>query len=267
MSLGIIVQTWGNTLRFLIIFCLSFLIIYWIIDSLSENTDFKIDYSNDKALVTIIDKKFVATTSVLPACDCWTNTGIEVWPGEEYQIKVSGKIHTTADKMVKDAEADMMPRFRWIDGGGDDFRIRKGRYFLSDSLRKTLLISQKAKIGQVLLYFRKGNSPTPNCELGLGFYIPDSLIVYDSAEGITGQNSSKEKLYIWATVNDMLIRKFDNNTKLAYVGGTVKDTLKKKEGHWNKLVEENYNRIWYDDNFGNFVISAKITKSKNIFGY
>jgi hypothetical protein len=62
---------------------------------------------------------------MLPACDCWINTGIEVWPDEEYEIKVSGKVHTTADKMIADAAEDIKPGFDWIGPEGAGFRIRE----------------------------------------------------------------------------------------------------------------------------------------------
>lgn len=264
-----ILKSWANTLRFLMILLVIFLAVLFTVYKISENTQFNIDYSNDKTLITLIDKKNVIASSVLPACDCWSNTGIEIRPGEAYEIKVSGKIHTTADKMIRDAEEDIKPRFEWIGPeGSNNFRIRDKQYRYPDSMRKTLLLSQNAKLGQVLFYFQKKNSRKPNCDAGLNYYNPDSVLVYESEKGLSGSNDTKETWFVWASVNDMVIKNFDSEpNRLAYLGGAGNDTLKRKNQQWQVLKQENYNRIWFDDNFGSFVISAKILKPSGFFSW
>ena len=262
-----ILKSWANTLRFLIILFILFLIINLIVNKFVNNTQFDINFTNDKTLVTLIDKKNVIANSVLPACDCWTNTGIEIRPGEEYEIKVSGKIHTIIDKLIRDAENDVMPKFRWLDPDGTAFIIREDKKFReSDSIRKTLLLSPTTNIGGVLFYFQKGNSLQPNCELKDNFYIPDSIIIYSSSKGLKGKNNESETWYVWASVNDILIRDFKSETdRRAYLGGVINDSIPSKLKKWAVLTNENYNRIWFDDNFGSFVISAKIIKPVSVF--
>ncbi len=264
-----ILKSWSNFFRFLIGVGFIFVLILIVFNKISDNTEFNVDYNTDKTLITIIDKKNVIANSVLPACDCWANTGIEIRPDEEFEIKVSGKIHTAMDKMIKDAEDDKKPKFRWVGPEGDkNFRIRDNlRYYRSDSLRKTLLLSQRANLGQVLFYFQK-NSMKPSCELGLSFFLPDSVEVYDVEKGLKGKNDSKSTWYVWATVNDMLIRDFNSETALlAYCGGAIEDTLDRKIKQWEVLARENYNKIWYDDNFGSFVVSAKILKPNHFWNF
>lgn len=264
-----ILKSWGNFIRFIVGVVVIYLLVLAIVNRLAENTHFDVDYNNDKTLITLIDKKNVIVNSVLPACDCWINTGIEIRPNEDYEIKVSGKIHTTADKMIKDAEDDVKPRFSWSSPEGGAFNIREDiKHKQSDSLRKTLLLTQKANIGQVLFYFQKENTQEPYCGIGANFYNPDSIIVYSSQNGkkLTGKNDTKGTWYVWATVNDMLIRDFTiPTTKFAFIGGATGDTLKSKLSSWDIISKENYNRIWFDDNFGNFVISAKISKPTHFF--
>jgi hypothetical protein len=264
-----ILKNWPNFLRFLLGLFIIFLLVWIIVDKISDNTEFNVDFSTDKTLITLIDKKNVIANSVLPACDCWTNTGIEIRPDEEYEIKVSGKIHTTVDKMVKDADDDIQPRFPWIGPEGDkNFRIRDDKkYRLSDSLRQTLLLNKKANLGQVMFYIQK-TSIKPSCNLNSNFFIPETLEIYDAEKGLKGKNDSNSKWYIWATVNDMLLRNFsDPNNKIAYLGGASGDTLARKLLQWEKLSMENYNKIWFDDNFGNFVISAKIEKPRPFWSF
>jgi|GEM_PF-5031783 len=265
-----ILKNWGNFIRFILGIIVLFLIVLVVIHKLSDNTQFNIDYSNDKTLITLIDKKNVIASSVLPACDCWTNTGIEIRPDEDYEIKVSGKIHTTADKMIKDAEDDVKPRFEWLSPeGSTNFRIREDlEHKLSDSLRKTMLLTEKANIGQVLFYFQRKNSKAPNCNIGANFFNPDSVMIYTSDKGISGKNDSKDTWFVWATVNDMLIIDFKKQeNQVAYLGGAKGDTLKTRFANWQTLAKDNYNRIWFDDNFGNFVISAKILKPTHFFDF
>lgn len=263
-----ILKSWGNFLRFLIGIFVIFLFVSLVVHKVSDNTEFNVDYSTDKTLITIIDKKYIIANSVLPACDCWVNTGIEIRPEEQYELKVSGKIHTTADKLVKDSDDDIIPRFPWIGPEGDkSFRIREEvRYRVADSIRKRLLISQKANLGQVLFYIQK-TSLKPNCNIGANFFIPDSVDVYDVEKGLKGTNDSKATWYIWVSVNDMLIRDFSESNKIAYLGGASADTLKRKQLQWNLLAREKYNRIWFDDNIGNFVVSAKILKSNHFWNF
>lgn len=264
-----ILKSWGHTFRFIIVFLLLFIAIAFVINRINDKTEFNIDYSNDKTLVTIIDKKNIIANSVLPACDCWTNTGIEIRPGEEFEIKVSGKIHTTADKLIKDAADDVKPRFDWIGPDGGSFLIRENlRYHKSDSIRRTLLLNSNAKIGQVLFYLQRKNTLKPNCAIGQGYFNPDSVIIYDPEKGISGKNDGSETFFIWATVNDMLIKDFDTESnQAAYLGGALEDTLSIKKEQWKELRKENYNRIWFDDNIGNFVVSAKILKPISFWGF
>jgi hypothetical protein len=263
-----ILKNWGNTFRFIVIIGILFFVVNLLIGKFVNNTQFSIDYTNDKALVTLIDKKNIVTSSILPACDCWINTGIEVWPDEEYEIKVSGKVHTTADKMVADASDDIKPRFNWVGPEGAEFRIREdAQYRVSDSLRRTLLLSKDAKLGAVLFYFQSESSRQPNCDLGASFYNPEVVSVFNGK--LSGKNIGKEKMFVWASVNDMLIRDFSlKENKLAYLGGTVEEkNLNKRQENWASLTSSNYNRLWFDDNFGNFVISAKVVRPVSYFDF
>jgi hypothetical protein len=264
-----ILKNWGSFTRFIIGIIVIFLLAQAFINKLADNTQFNVDYTNDKTLITLIDKKNVIANSVLPACDCWTKTGIEIRPEEDYEIKVSGKIHTTADKMIKDAEDDVKPRYAWVGPEGGNFLIRHGsEYKLTDSIRKTMLLSQTANIGQVLFYFQRKNARKPNCNIKEDYFNPDSVLIYNSEIGISGKNDSKETWLVWATVNDMLITDFQNeSTKIAFLGASKGDTLKTKLQSWQTISKENYNRIWFDDNFGSFVISAKISKPTHFFDF
>jgi hypothetical protein len=263
-----ILKSWANTFRFIIVLLILLLIINRVISSLSNNTKFDISYDTDKTLVTFIDKKNLAASSVLPACDCWINTGIEIRPGEEYEIKVSGKIHTVGDKLINDAERDTIPRFPWVDATGAKFENRLDIKFIrSDSLRKNILLNPDANIGSVLFYFKTEKMPEPNCDLNKGrLFIPQQVTVYES-KGLKDINNTKEKIYLWAAVNDMLLRNFSETSKIAYLGGAQDIKKADKERNWEKLKDKKYNRLWFDDNFGQYIISAKLERPVPLFGF
>lgn len=265
-----ILKSWQNTIRFIVLLLVIFFIGNLIINKFINNSTFDINFQNDKTLVTIIDKKNVIANSVLPACDTWSNTGIEIRPEEVFEIKVSGKIHASADKMISDAKDDIKPRYNWIGPEGTVFEIRPERSRnKSDLLRQKLLLNPNANLGAVLFYIQKENSKEPNCSIGSNQFIPkDSIIVYDTKKGYTGKNNSHEKWFLWATVNDILFRDMDNETsKVAYLGGKKGNDYIERLNKWEELKKEKYNRIWFDENFGNFVISAKIEKPVPLFGF
>jgi hypothetical protein len=54
-----ILKNWGNTLRFIVVLGILFFVVNLLIGRFVNNTQFSIDYTNDKALVTLIDKKML----------------------------------------------------------------------------------------------------------------------------------------------------------------------------------------------------------------
>lgn len=269
-----IFKNWGNTKRFLTVLLASFILLIlalkFTLTSVFEN-EFDIKYTTEKTLITIKDGKFVIATSVLAASDYWTNTGIEIRPGETCTIKISGKIHTSCDKMINSAQNDSLPFFPWCDASGIRFQVRDDYHHHADSIRKTLLLDPNRNIGAVLLYLQKDPYKIPNCKLAGDHYLPpsDSILNYDMKKGVEITNDTKTVWLLWASVNDILIRNFDSECeKLAYFGGVTtskKKKYQKKITNWKSIKSNKYNTLWFDDNIGNFIISAKIEKEQSFF--
>jgi uncharacterized protein YpmB len=257
-------DTWGHTARFIVIITISFISVLLLFSIFFARMDFDIKATNDKTLVTIVERKFntkqIAATSVLSASDCWANTGIEIRPDETYIIKVSGKVHASGEKLLMAASNDSIPTFGWMGPAGLEYKPRVGeQYKEADSIRKQLLLTPKANIGAVLFYFQYEGEKQPNCQIGNDMYLPQEVITYNTQQGLTGTNSTGKKIYVWASVNDMLIRDMDSEaSRTAYLGG--KNKQEKRKQTWKALQKANYNRLWFDDNLGNFIISAAITK-------
>lgn len=194
-----ILKDWPSTKRFILLMLIAFLGLYIVISRFATNNEFNINFQNDKTLVTMIDKKNVIANSVLSASDSWINTGIEIRPGEEYQIKVSGKIHATADKLLEDVKNRVMPRFNWIGPMGSPFHYKDSIiYRESDSIRQSLLLDPKQNLGAVLFFIQKGNSKEPNCSIGNDQYIPKPNSIYASSTGLRGKNDTDEVWFVWA---------------------------------------------------------------------
>lgn len=257
-----ILRSWGNFFRFILGLVVIALLITRITNSIRE-TSFDLKFTTDQTLVTIKDKKWVITHSVLSACDCWVNTGVEVRPGEECELKVTGKTHGAIDYLVKDAENNNLPAFTWNGPEGREFKIRaEDKIAHLDSLRKKLLLDPNAKMGQVLFFIQK-QEVHPTCELSGSEVSPNEIHAYDN-KGWKFTNDSKETWYIWATVNDLLIKDFNDKTAYeVYLGLTEKESRIKREKSWPVLAKEKYNTLWYDDNIGSFIISAKIERPEN----
>ncbi len=259
-----ILQSWSHTIRFLVALLFLFILLRLILGFFFSRGDFNINFTNDKTLVTFIDKKYVIANSVLPACDTWINTGVEIRPDETFEIKVSGKIHTAADKIIEDATMDMKPRYCWIGPEGSPFIIGDDpKTKLSNTIRQNLLLKSDANIGSVLFYLQKENSPDPNCDISKKLFLPDAVSVYDKIKGFKGTNSDNTTYFLWATINDILLRDLTSDSShIAYIGGeTDPERIKMKEMNWKAIQKENYNRHWFDDNIGQFIISIKIIRA------
>jgi hypothetical protein len=221
-----------------------------------------LEFSDNKTIVKVKNDGTMISQSLLASSDCWEKTGIIIKPGESYTIKVIGKIHTAGDYLFRDVANDTIPTFQWCGPEGREFRIRDDNKFQKyDQLRKNLLIDPDAKIGCVLFYFQNEDDQEPSCAGGAGFLPrPSNIKVYNNNKGIlAGTNSGKVSQYLWATVNDMIIIDTSENTRRAYIGSDLKgDTLKKKLNKWESIVKTNYRKLWFDDNIGNYIISAQI---------
>lgn len=260
-----ILKTWAHTSRFIIVITSScfmiFVFTFYVYTLLFRNKNFHMDFRNDKTLVTVLNSHDeISANSILPSCDCWIYTGIEIKPNEEYEIKVSGKIHATIDKLIRYAEKDTIPKYPWSGPLGVSYVFRGEEFKEQDSCRRQLLLYPEMNVGQVLLYFKKtSNDIEPNCSAGI---VPETKDIQPyNSNGINGENTSKEIWNVYATVNDFLIRDF--NTPCAL------QSLKKQGDSYHKTFESlrinGYRTIYFDDNIGNFIISAHIKKNDSFF--
>lgn len=186
---------------------------------------------------------------------------IDIAPGKTFKIKVTRKIHTAADYLLRDVTNDTIPTFQWAGAEGRPFRVREGEYQKSDELRKKCLLEPNAGVGAVLFYLQEDGQKVPNCQGGANFHPrPQNVIVYDPNQGLlAGKNSSEKVQHLWGSVNDMLLMDSSEDSKWAYLGTHLSGKeLPAKTSKWEHLKKSDYKKFWFDDNIGNYVVSIII---------
>lgn len=257
-----ILGSWSRVFRFLIILIIVLLFATKVVSRFFTNSEVSLEFSDNRTIVKVKNDGQTISQSILAASDCWIKTGIVVKPNESYTIKVTGKIHTAADYLLRDVANDTIPSFQWSGPEGREFRIRsQGVFEKYDQMRKNLLIDPNANMGCVLFYFQDEDAKEPSCSGGSDFFPrPNNIKVYNNNKGLLeGKNSGTVNQNLWASINDMLIMDTTDNIRLAYLGAELKgDTLKRKINKWESIKKSTYRKLWFDDNIGSYIISVQV---------
>ncbi len=265
-----ILGSWGRVFRFLFLVMLLLLLGSLTINHLLDSNQIDVSIGEKTSMSVIKTGGLVNATSVLAASDCWENTGIEIWPGEEIELKVTGKVHTAIDHLTKNAMNDEPSRYKWSDYNGTNFvSNNKPENIEYDLARKSMMIDSSNNFGAVLFYLQVGDTgKPPSCNDGAGFNPrPGSSKLEKKDRGYYYFNDSDKIIYLWASVNDMLLVDFSNTAKKAFLGKPLKGKeLIEKEKQWEVLKKSRYRTLWFEDNIGAFIITANIKRRKGFFG-
>lgn len=193
---------------------------------------------------------------VLPGSACWLNTGIEIAANETMKFQISGCVHLAVNRLVEDSRDDNVPEYSWVEYVGSPVKNINP----SDHLRNKLLVKENADYGIVLGCLHVGGESEPNCRNNQR--PKDIFVIKDGAIS----NNRNKKATLWLIVNDLLINSNPETfeeAKEAYIRPKEEgEDSAKYEEQWNRIVEEEYWDIWYDDNIGQYLIQITIKKEE-----
>ena len=207
------------------------------------------------------NKKYMSVS----ANKLWTNTEVEVNPGETVRVKATGLVNMALHRVMTAADEDVRPKFAWNGPKGLDY-MPKGPLYRR---RRELLVLPQAPYGCLLFHASIEGEPDPNKE----YPSPPNIKVVKDGFTYTHPKDSKKKAVIFLTCNDTVLKK-EPKYKDSFVGTQeeVNQTYGFKlengvrvprykvedlEKRWDRLINDRYWEIWFDDNGGNFLVEIE----------
>ena len=185
----------------------------------------------------------------LPASTFWLDTGFVIPAKSKARIRVSGRVHLALQYLVSDTWRNRLPRYIWNGPEGTEWIGGD----LRSNLRKELLICPRCRVGTVLAYLQTMGPPP-----GPSYPRPSENGLYHIGKSSVIQNSSDQDARIWLTVNDLYLWSEDlERAKDAFLPRKKHDKYNERLERWNAIVDNNYWRVWYDDNIGSFSVSIE----------
>ncbi|MCW5211548.1 hypothetical protein VU04_01385 [Desulfobulbus sp. TB] len=193
---------------------------------------------------------------LVPANKLWINSGITIQPGQKITMRASGYINLAIHRLISSANTDVLPPYSWSDTTGTVLDGTRPLY----KRREELLIEKRALLGQ-LLYVAVRDSEVPPSQNNPR---PERIRILKSGDCYKNESKVRETFYF--TVNEKLVEN-SQKARLAFIGKNQKEvddtygsgviTRKQLEERFNKIIEQGYWTVWFDDNIGQFLVEIK----------
>lgn len=236
----------------------AFVLIISTVKAIKTESGISIEARANAIVLTIDPSKSERTgIALIPANQLWVDTGIILNADEEAHITATGSVNLSIHRTIEAAIKDKKTRLSWVgpDGGEQEPK------FAIDNLRLPLRLMEKAGYGCLLGYIKPVAEPMPDKDNPK----PSGIFkIGKNLEHISGSGS------ICLTVNDIVL-KDDEASKRIYIADPSiineayddQETVKTLTDKWNKIIEQKYFDIWYDDNAGSFLVQISIKKIGN----
>jgi hypothetical protein len=235
---------------------LALAVLFWVVSFLVEHLfikkfedrGLKISFTENGATQVKIGGELKSAIFLVSASQGWVNSGIKIPPKSTVVITASGQAHVALHHLIKAAEEDRIPNYRWSDPRGVDYN---GENSKADSERNEGLIVEREKIGALLACLHIDGSGEPNL---LKNPRPDNIKIIGNRQNIT--NDLDQEATLWFTINDVVLDSSDKSEKL-YLPDTNSPDYQKAKNRWKYIKENHYWNIWFDDNSGFYQVKVE----------
>lgn len=275
-------EDWGNFARSTLLILFTFLCIIGVlyllpilIERLHVNkvevktavAGISVDLSSEGALLVSTEKELGAVY-YLPAAAGWSNTGISVPSNSVIEIIASGKAALAADYIIDAARSDEISRQQWTGPGGTVYfetneRYRRRRPYLLFSADSAS--SGTPRIGQLVGYLSSEAEGATEPDLENN---PRPKNIFEINSKRICLNTGFTDHTLWVTINEVVLDA-TAAAKTAFIGydeeylkqaGNTFDDPKvwKRAEVWPEIIKRQYFGIFFDDNLGGFLVTAKV---------
>lgn len=246
-ALGILVGSWLNVFRSIVLFCgIVAILAVSVVTSYEHvigNSEVSMEFTGDGGIIFHSKNNPRSGSILVPASSGWLNTGFRLKPGDEVRIQASGKIHLAVSHLVEAANEDIKLKFDWVDPSGNKY------VSAPDDLRKDLLVDPNQRIGKLLGYLAEPELEEKS-RPGADNPRPGKILPIGKNEVIHNTEGFEREL--WLVVNDMYLNEDAEN---AYVGNVTGKIKQARLEAWKRIKQDKYWQLWFEDNIGEFLVN------------
>jgi hypothetical protein len=270
-----VLQSYGRLFRAVIfLLCLAglvYLIAVKLFEKVNAVSDVSVEVNEKGGLIFKASKKSNDNTVterytqfLLPSNKVWINTGIEIAEDEECEFKITGNVHLAINHLVKKVDADRIPVIKWTGPEGSAWENIGDMSDCADAKTKLLILPGSGKqIGNVVGFFYKDGDM--NDRGFIDYFLTNrkqlTKDVFNIGERAVKANNTHAKARLFLSVNDILLDFTDSSqrklSQIAFEGRKGENNA----ANWQLLLkEQEYYRLWFDDNVGGFLVNLIIRK-------
>ncbi len=191
-------ETYGHLVRFCtavaFLSALAIFVAWLVVSHLPLGKRMTVSFNKEGATIISVDNQPSKAIVLVPANQIWTNTGLELNPGQRIRIAATGTACFAIHRLVQAADTDDRPRHGWVDPDGGELKNEKP----VDRIRKPLRLEPRVGYGCLLAYVRPEGEPNP----GKGFPRPSNIRVVGRNADLTYINSENRKGVLFFTMNE-----------------------------------------------------------------
>jgi hypothetical protein len=241
---------------------LALAVLFWVVSFLVEHLfikkfedrGLKISFTENGATQVKIGGELESAIVPVFASQGWMNSGIKIPPKSTVKITASGQAHVALHHLIKAAEEDRIPKYRWSDPTGVNYSSVNSQ---ADSERNEGLIVKRAKIGALLACLYIDGSNEPNL---LKNPRPDNIKIIGDEQKI--KNDLDQEATLWFIVNDVVLDSINlDKSEKIYLPDTNSPDYQEAKDRWKYIIENHYWNIWFDDNSGFYQV--KVEREEN----
>jgi hypothetical protein len=220
-----------------------------------HRADVEIGFNKEGVTIITRGNQVRKAIVLLPANKPWVNTGLDVVKGQKVTLTASGSVNLAFHRLVDSAQTHERPRIGWLgpEGGQHPYQTP-----LDNARSKYLIAPNPNNYGTVLACVVPDTQPAP----GIENPSPEGTLPIGQGGSFTAVADGK----LWLVVNDIILNEGAQEAYVAeqpvldMVYKTSKVTVEQKQREWDRIKQDRYFGLFFDDNIGEFLIQVDFTK-------